>query len=133
MITGLNRLHLGLFWPIVEPWLKRACDYSIDGTTIQDLKLWIENEEAQLWLAIDGKIQAAIVTRIVCYPRYKAFCVVSAGGSHLKEWIAEAEDVLTAFGRFCNCDRIEIHGRPAWARIFKDARIAAITITKDLK
>jgi len=133
LITGIQAGQLSFYWPLVEPWLKKACDYSIDGTTVEDLKLWIGKEEAQLWIAVDNGIQAALVTRIVCYPRYKSLCVVSAGGRHLKKWIQEAQDLFTAFGRYCNCDRIEIHGRPGWSRIFRNARVAAITITKDLK
>lgn len=133
MISGVQAGQLQIFWSMVEPWLKRACDYSIDGTTVEDLKLWIEKEEAQLWIAADGKVQAALVTRIVVYPKYKALCVVSAGGSHLHKWLKDADEMLSAFGRFHKCDRIEVHGRKGWSKVIKDARIAAITITKDLK
>ena len=133
MITGVPAAQVDFYWPLVSHWLDKACEYAVDGTTVEDLRMWIGKEEAQLWLAVGNGIEAALVTRIIIYPRYKALCVVSAGGSHLKRWMHEAEEMFTAFGKACNCDRLEVHGRRGWSRIYKNARIAAITITKDLK
>ena len=75
---------------------------------------------------------AAFVTRIVIYPHCKALQITSCGGRNLRKWLPEAEKLFEAFARYHGCSRLEIIGRKGWTRIFKNEKVAAVTITREL-
>ena len=79
-IVGIYPAQLDSFWHRVEPLLKEAEIYSPDGLTTQELRKWIETSDAQLWGVFQGKLLAAVVTRIVCYPHLKSLQVTSLSG-----------------------------------------------------
>jgi len=128
MISGVLAHDLDKVWLVVEPELEKACRRSTDGTTTQQLYEWVKNREAQLWLCPD----AVFVTRIVIYPHCKALQITSCGGKNMKRWLPEAKTLFEAYARFHQCDRMEIIGRIGWKRVFKDARVASITLIKEL-
>tara|TARA_R100001510_G_C7656556_1_gene216706 strand:- start:1447 stop:1743 length:297 start_codon:yes stop_codon:yes gene_type:complete len=72
-----------------------------------------------VWTVINKntkEIDAVIATRILEYPRSKAFAIEFVGGSNMRNWIDEALDVFEKTAIFNKCSTLEGYGRRAWTK-----------------
>lgn len=108
------------------PWLAAALAHAGDTHDKADLAAMIESGHAQLWPGL----RCAIVTTVETYPRFTALRLWLAGGD-LDE-LKTLEPHLTAAARAVGAKRLEICGRPGWARVFPDARQAGVMLTREI-
>lgn len=73
----------------------------------------VKEEPDLVWVAADnGTVWAAFTARLVG----KVLEIRCGGGTRLQDWIYEADEAFTDFGRTCNADRLELRGRKGWGR-----------------
>lgn len=77
-----------------------------------------EKQVYTLWCVIENKekIVAGIATRIIKYPRRKAFAIEFVGGHKMKNWIDDVLQKMDEIATFNGCSHIEGYGRAAWLK-----------------
>jgi hypothetical protein len=112
-------------WPEVKDYIAAAVKQT-DGRYHEDdvLNLLIEHNYL-LWVAFtEEKMQGAVVTCFLDYPRKKALHVMFLGGVGAKKWKNETMRVLQDFARDSDCTVLETSGKfdweDSWSRVFKD-------------
>lgn len=106
-----------LVWGQVAPMLEGAVLTARGKCDIADVRAGIEDGSYLLWVVdIDGKIVAAITTRIIDYPRCKAMALDWIGGGRMKEWIEIVNQTIVTHARHNGCTHLEGYGRDAWLR-----------------
>jgi hypothetical protein len=127
-------VDVATLWPIAEPMISEAIEYSGGRYTIEDLRSDLETGDQQLWFVCDEietsrpKWLAALTTSFSRYPQMKTLVVVTCGGSDLRRWIGCAEEALLDYARENGCSKIEIYGRPGWERVLRRTAKKALTI-----
>ncbi len=87
---------------------------------------------ALLWIAFgDGQLEAAAVTQLIETKNGLACHAVACGGSgdQWVEYLQEIENYAKAEG----CSVMRIEGREGWRRVFKDYKLAWITLEKRIR
>lgn len=108
---------VSIVWPDVEEFLGKAIDVSDGRYVPEDIKEQLLRDEAVLWVVVeDNKPMAAIVTRIVDYPRDRVLSLDWIGGGHMVRWLEMAHSTLKSYARDMSCSCMEASGRGAWAR-----------------
>jgi hypothetical protein len=91
----------------------------------------------QLWVAWDDdarRVDAAIVTEIINYPRLSECRIWLVGGRRMKTWVDAAHAEIEAFARQHGCAFLTGGMRRGWLRIGGAAwRETGISIEKDLR
>lgn len=106
-----------IVWDAVCPLLNAAADVTPDKTDIDSIRDGIAVGLYLLWVvADDGKVIAAMTTRIIDYPKRRALAVDWMGGSRMKEWLPMVNESLAKHAKLNECMHIEGYGRPAWLR-----------------
>jgi len=120
MIVPVPQNEIQHVWHIVGPLLQKGIDKSNGEYTLDDVYRFCTDGDMQLLMAvIEDEIVAALNTEIIIYPRKKAFRLINAGGSHLKEWGPELWEFMEAAAKLNDCDLIEAIGRPGWMKYLK--------------
>jgi len=115
-------MNMDAEWARCGPWLAAALAHAGDTHTLDDVRALVERGEAQFW---PGRA-AALVTELVDYPRLKA-CRIWLGGGELEE-LKMMRSSVAAWAQAQGCARIEVMGRPGWARVFGGRQLAAFAI-----
>ncbi len=102
------------FWPFARPLIKRAID-RVGLTAFEDVEQPVLDGRALLWIAWDGKIEAAATTEIY----HDALVVVACGGEDMDRWLHLLKPI-EEYGRKAGCKRSRIIGRKGWARVLPD-------------
>ena len=89
--------------------------------------IWIVSKDKE-------KIVASIATRVIQYPKCKAFAIEFVGGSKMKHWIDLVLDTMTEVAKHNGCSHIEGYGRQAWTKYLEKRgfKTAFLTFEKDL-
>jgi hypothetical protein len=119
-------------WGQVEPLLLKAIlydDFSYDGQNLLD---GILKKDMQLWISWKDKVESAVLTQIIDYPKFKVCRWFLAGGSKMKYWIDELTHQVETWAKQNNCKRIELVGRRGWMKKLKDYEAKHIVMTKEL-
>lgn len=104
-------------WHDVAPILERAVATSRGRCEISDIRDGIDSGLYLLWIIlIDGRLVAALTTRIIDYPRCKAMALDWIGGRRMKDWIKVANDAMVLHAKHNGCSHMEGYGRAAWIR-----------------
>jgi hypothetical protein len=100
------------FWPIAEPYLRRAQE-RMGGQTTTEIYDRIKSGQCDLWgIFIGPDMVAAAITSI----RGDTAYVETVGGGKMKDWV----NLLIEFERLAKQHgktRIEIEGRSGWAKL----------------
>jgi hypothetical protein len=87
-----------------------------------------------IWLCeTNGKIDAAIVTEVVNYPRKRILEMMFVGGSNMRAWLPEAVCVFDRHARQCGCSHICSLGRAGWARAWGGRATGDAIVVRDVK
>jgi len=109
--------NLDMFWDTVAPMLSRAIKTAHGKSSIDDVFAGIMNGTYVLWVAVvDGKIVAAVTSRIVQYPQCRAMALDWIGGAKMKDWIGVGNEILVRHAKHNGCTHMEGYGRAAWIR-----------------
>ena len=114
VITMIYAHNVPQIWSNIEPILEPALSIS-ETHTIEDIYKSIMSSKSQLWVQWSGKVDAAVVTEFIDYPRGLWFRFWLAGA------VKDAEvlwknffDVLYNFAKKSGCVGIEDCGRDGW-------------------
>ena len=117
MFSAVPKQVIDIVWDDVVKVLKPAVDTAKGKLGIKDIKDYLYNGAYELWVVMDGtKIVAAITTRIIDYPERRALAMDFIGGTRMKEWLPEAQGIITRFARDNGCRHLEGYGRKAGIR-----------------
>ena len=84
---------------------------------IEDVYRGLINGDGLLWIVlIDGKITAALVTRVMQYPRTRTLLIEWTSGSRMKDWLWIAVEAFTHYAKRNGCTHIEGCGTVGWER-----------------
>ena len=113
MIRAVYPQDIESVWPVIEGWVKDACEYT-DLINSDDVKEAIKSSRMQCLVAGDP-IVGVIVTEISPYPRKNVLRVVAMGGLNLDEWLGETNDILCKWACAIGA-KLESTGRKGWER-----------------
>jgi hypothetical protein len=99
-------------WSVAEPLLQKVLDRYETGYSLDDLKARCKTQDMQLWL----RPEAAFLTEIQVFPRYKCLHIPYIGGSDMGDWFDQVMEQFEAFARHMGCAYVSGCGRRGWAR-----------------
>lgn len=115
-------------WPQVEPLISSGMR-GIPTHSTEDVRLMLMNMNAHLWVQWSGKVDAAVITQFMVYPRGCWLLVWIAGCNRGVDLDYEGFDkVLEEFRRINGCRGREIRGRIGWVRKFSQADMEAVVL-----
>lgn len=116
-VCGVVAEDVDSVWNACEPLINRALKYSRGELTSDDIRRFIEARIMQLWIAHDEnhRVEACMVTQIICYPRKTFLRIVTIGGKGFKRW-EKGWALLELWARQAGCDGVESFARPGIAR-----------------
>lgn len=115
------------FWPHVKPMLQAATEQCGDWSLL-DIRAALDSF-ALLWIACsDAGIEAAAVTQLIQTKNGLACHAVACGGSG-EQWVQHLAEI-EKYAKEEGCSVIRIEGREGWRRVFKDYKLAWITLEK---
>lgn len=116
-VRGILAEHLDTFWPMAEPYIKRALDHANGEVDHHMLKTYIANRDMQLWMVANKtRVVGAVTTEIVIYPRKKIIRVVTLAGNHFQEWFPAIEAMIEAYAIAHGCEGCEVLVRPGFTK-----------------
>lgn len=107
--------HVDSVWNLVLPLVESALDYDDSRYSASSIYEEIKNRGMQLWLVMNGDIEACLVTEIRKYPLKTVCTIFLAAGKNLENWIHVQEN-LKAWAKTQGCSTIELYGRPGWEK-----------------
>ena len=112
--------HVADIWPLVEPFIVRALDYSPGRYQPCDVRELVTEYGYPLWIAFDDEaIKGVVITRFVQYPRKKYLFLEFCAGVEGFSWKAPMLSMLRSWAKDNNCDGIEAVGRDGWQKVFE--------------
>ena len=104
----------------MEPHLRRALKYARGCYESVDLLVECLTGRAKLWISWNEEekaIEAAMITRLVQYPRRKTCSVPFIGGRNLRGWKDKFIETVEAYARANKCSAMEGGARAGWSRV----------------
>ena len=121
---------------MVAPFLDKAVRLTPNKINIDDVFEGANRQIYTIWVVSknDKKIVASIATRVIEYPRTKAFAIEFVGGSKMKEWINTVLDTMDEVAKHNGCTHVEGYGRQAWMKYLgnRGFKAAFTTFERDL-
>jgi hypothetical protein len=117
-VCGVHPTHVELIWPLASPHIAAAMRRGYDEFYDEaDIRQACIDGSAQLWLACaERSVEAAIVSRIVAYPKRRVCQVPLIGGRRLREWLRPMQEMIEAYARQNGCTHMEGGGRLGWCK-----------------
>jgi hypothetical protein len=114
-LYGAKASQIESYWPQVLPLINSALEYS-DKYTSQFIYESLKSRDMQLWLSIDGEIEACCITRIENFPTGKVCTIFLVAGKNMDHWL-RFEEQIERWAKSQGCQSIEAYGRPGWVRV----------------
>lgn len=103
-VRGIPSAMIDRFWPLAEPYIKRALDRGTGEFLPSDIRTLCKDRVLQLWLVSENdKIVAAITTEILVFPRNKHLKIITLAGSRAGEWTALATHEISEWAKTQGC------------------------------
>lgn len=120
-IRGIPSNMIDRFWPLAEPYIKRALDHANGEFKPADLKHFCKDRTVQLWLVSEGeRIVAAATTELINYPQRRHCRVITLAGSKAPEWTGLLDETLLAWAKQQGCDSIEAYVRKGYVKVLAE-------------
>lgn len=113
------------YWSLCEFMLREGLKYDGDPMSIEQLKEYIQNDKAGLFMMFgsdDGvhyKVFGVCVLRIMPLPNYSQCEVILLKGEKRELWQDELADTIEKVARVNDCKKIAVHARPGWQPFLK--------------
>jgi len=120
-------------WPLALPLLEGPIEMTKGCYLPEDVSMFCQGGEMQLWLAVDGEdVLAAYVTEIAVYPRKKRVRATFAGAKPhtLEKWLESMVNAIEAWSKIWGCEGIEAMGRKGWTKVV-DGEVIGTYIARD--
>jgi hypothetical protein len=117
-VCGVHPAHVAALWPQVRGFVRAAMRLGYDEFYDEaDIRQACVDGASQLWVACgDAAIEAAVVSRIVRYPK-RAICQVPLiGGRRMRLWLPAMQAMIETYARQNGCTHMEGTGRLGWCR-----------------
>ena len=125
--------HIREVWPAVAGYIQNALVYTYGRYELEDVFELIDSGEYLLWIAFnEERIEGAVVTHIIHYPRKRFLGCPFVTGDNFASWKQPMFDTLQRFARDNECVGLEATARLGWARVFKDDGYEALWQTFQL-
>ena len=129
--------HLPFIWPQARPYVAKALARDGRGCYLpEDVLKAIAEATCRLWISWNDerqRVEAAVVTETIRYPRRLALRLWLIGGENMKAWGRPMRDLLEEYARHEGCDAVEGGMRRGWLRIGGEGwRETGITFEKRL-
>lgn len=107
-VRGIPAAIVERFWPLAEPYIKRALDHTHGELLPADLLRRCLDRDIQLWLiSREKRIFGAATTEIVVYPQRKHCRIITIAGSDFDSWRANAAEQIEQWALEQGCDAME--------------------------
>lgn len=119
------------FWPYVQDLIDAG--FAANNEITPALAADFADAKALLWIAWarEGKILAALITRLVRY-RHGRVCIMTAcAGGSFQRW-KDFHREIEAYALAEHCVAVRIDGRAGWERALPDYQRVAVTLEKRL-
>ena len=131
---------LDQYWNLCEFMLREGLKYDGDPMSIEQLKEYIKNDKAGLYMMFgsdDGvqyKVFGVCVLRIMPLPNYSQCEVILLKGEKRELWQDEAAETIENVAIQNDCKRIAVHARPGWQKFLegKEWKVKRYLYTKEL-
>ena len=116
---------LDQYWDLCEFMLREGLKYDGDPMSIEQLKEYIQNDKAGLYMMFgsdDGvqyKVFGVCVLRIMPLPNYSQCEVILLKGEKRELWQSQLADTIESIAKAEGCKRIAVHARPGWQPFLK--------------
>lgn len=123
-------------WPVVEPYLKKAIEFSHGTHSLESSRERVKSNAAQLWAIIEDekphKVVAAGLTSVTQYPTGKrAVMIELLGGERMSDWFALKKDV-ELWAAQNDCHLVYCWARKGWAKHLPDYHLSHYVLSKEL-
>lgn len=109
------RRQINEVWNQVEKLIIDACEYNSNRCNAEDYRKSLENNDRQLWVAIEKGIKGIAVTEIVDFPQKKCCVIHMFTGDGLDELLAFLP-VIEEWAKELGCKQMFAHTRPGLSR-----------------
>lgn len=128
--------HVPYVWAEAAPLIEKALHRENSGRyAADDVLKEILAGNARLWIAWnpgDKAIDAAIVTKIVAYPRQRDLWIWLVGGRNLRGWVKEGREMVEAYARAEGCTMSVGGMRRGWLRVSDGYKETGVILEKRL-
>ncbi len=112
VLTAVPTSVVDVIWNDVSRVLRRSVLTADGRFDLNDVRDGIKSGLYGLWVVMeDDKVVAALTTRVVVYPQCKSLAMDWIGGSRMREWLPQAQKVMTKFAKENGCTELEGYGR----------------------
>lgn len=106
--------------PDVAPMLQPAIDLSDGRWDLWSVVAMLLNGQGSLWISVsDGKPEAAMIARVLDYPKMRVLSLPFLGGTAMRNWM-QFEPQIAAWGKSLGCVEMEGYARTGFKRVLKD-------------
>lgn len=134
-IRGISSNMIDRFWPLAEPYIKRALDRGTGEFLPSDIRTFCKDRVCQLWLVSENdKIIAAITTEILTFPRNKHLKIITLAGSRAAEWTGLATYEISEWAKTQGCTHASSVVRKGYVPILEQYgfKPKAVSIVREL-
>lgn len=111
---GISAAQVEPFLAELLPLLRRI-DY--DTLTLDAMLYHVSQRSLQLW--VYGPFEGVLITEIVHHQRFTVLSLRYGAGKFSRDWIKSGREVVLPWAKRYGCTKIEVAGRPGWAKLFK--------------
>jgi hypothetical protein len=125
VIVHVPATHVDLVWHAVAPLIEKATRRTRGRYLPSDVYQEIKEGWQELWVAWDqanNKLDAAMTTQFVNYPRMRAIRVLFIGGTRMHTWNDEFRSLVRSYGKAKGASLVEGAGRKGWERSWPGAK-----------
>lgn len=123
-----KRIHE--FWPHAREMIRKAI-LRTNLSHFQDIEYDILSGDGLLWLAWDGKIEAAATTSLIETDTDKVCVLTACGGEDMTHWISLISGI-EAYAKSEGCACVRIYGRKGWGRVLEGYDVQHVVMEKPL-
>ena len=117
VLTAVPTAVVDVIWNDVSRVLHRSVLTAGGRFDLNDVRKGIKSGFYDLWVVMEeDRVVAALTTRVVAYPQCKSLALDWIGGSRMREWLPQAQKVMTKFAKENGCIQLEGYGRKGWDR-----------------
>ena len=118
-LSSVATADLPEVWPIVAPWLSRACARPGSDIAVDELHALCAAGSASLILIGPGPVAAGVVQVAEHRDGRRFAAILAVGGAHARAWSHTLAEIETGARRL-GCATVEWIGRRGWARLLPD-------------
>ena len=123
-----------LFWPFVADDISKCLTDTNADCCAADLYIMCRQGAAFLHLITDEeKIKAVMVWRAETWPSAIVLKNLVTVGKGMTRWLPVAIQSANELARLCGATKFRWQGRPEWARVFRKAKVTAVSYEMDVE